>query len=166
MNTYIIIGMGIGLIAALIIIKAVFRREKKFDKSKLKTISPLLEDHGLVLKVRGFLTNNKKIEAIKYVREKTGAGLLESKDLVESVEMNVLNSFSQYQNTANKKDSTFFNELNISSDDKILMEKIELLIKSQNKIEAIKLLVSAKKTRLIDAKNMVEAIEVKLKNQI
>lgn len=80
--------------------------------------------------------------------------------------MNVLNSFSQYQNTANKKDSTFFNELNISSDDKVLMEKIELLIKSQNKIEAIKLLVSAKKTRLIDAKNMVEAIEVKLKNQI
>lgn len=163
MNTYIIVGMGIGLIAALIIIKAVFRRDKTFDKSKLKTVSPIIQDQGLILKVREYLAENKKIEAIKFVREKTGAGLLESKNLVESVEMNRDKSFIPYQKT---ESPAVFTPVNISSDDKLLLEKIELLIKNQNKIEAIKLLVSAKKVRLIEAKNMVETMEEKLKNQI
>ena len=163
MNTYIIVGMGIGLIAALIIIKAVFRRDKTFDKSKLKTVSTFLQDQGLKLKVREYLSENKKIEAIKYVREMTGAGLLESKDLVESVEMNIDKSFGTFQKT---ESSAVISPVNISSDDKVLLEKVEILIKNKNKIEAIKLLVSAKKVRLIEAKNMVEAIEEKLKNQI
>jgi ribosomal protein L7/L12 len=162
-NTYIIVGMGIGLIAALIIIKAVFRRDKTFDKSKLKTVSPFLQDQGLKSKVREYLAENKKIEAIKYVREMTGAGLLESKDLVESVEMNIDKSFGTFCKT---ESSAVISPVNISSDDKVLLEKVELLIKNQNKIEAIKMLVSAKKVRLIEAKNMVEAIEDKLKNKI
>jgi ribosomal protein L7/L12 len=157
--------MGIGLIAALIIIRAVFRREKTFDKSKLKTVSPFLGDQELKLKVREYLAKNSKIEAIKFVREKTGAGLLESKDLVESVEMNIDNSLNPYQKTVGSADNTSFNQLNISSDDKVLFEKIEMLIKNQNKIEAIKLIVKSKGTSLVSAKNMVEAIEEKLKNQ-
>ena len=165
MNTYIIIGMGIGLIAVLIIIKSVFRREKTFDKSKLKTVSPFLGDQELILKVREYLAKNKKIEAIKFVREKTGAGLLESKDLVESVEMNIDNSYSPYQKTVSSAGNASYNELNISSDDKVLFEKIEMLIRNQNKIEAIKLIVKTKGTSLVSAKNMVEAIEEKLKNQ-
>ncbi|HMS34223.1 MAG TPA: ribosomal protein L7/L12 [Ignavibacteria bacterium] len=165
MNTYIIIGMGIGLIAALIIIKTIFRREKTFDRSKLKTISPFPEDQGLILSVREYLAKNKKIEAIKFVREKTGAGLLESKDLVESVEMNIVKSTTPFMNSDFTAVNSTLNELNISSGDKILMEKIGVLLKNGNKIEAIKLLVSIKKVKLVDAKNLVDAMEEKFNNQ-
>jgi len=166
MNTYILIGIGIGLIVALMLIKVLYRRENAGVKNDLQRVRTLFGNEEVKLKVREYLGNNKKIEAIKYVRERSGAGLLESKNFVELIEKNNDTGYGQYQKTAGLTDRIADIEMNLSSKDKILLEKIELLLKNQNKIEAIKLLAETKKARLIDAKNMVEAIEEKLKNQI
>ena len=166
MNTYILIGMGIGLVVALILIKVFYRRENDRVKNNFQNVRSLFGNEEVTNKVREFLANNKKIEAIKYVRERSGAGLLESKNFVELIEKNYDTGSGLYQKTAGFADRVAVIEMNLSSKDKILLEKIELLLKNQNKIEAIKLLADTKKARLIDAKNMVEAIEEKLKNQI
>ena len=166
MNTYILIGMGMGLVVALILIKVLYRRENAGVKNNLQSVRSLLGNEEVTYKVREFLANNKKIEAIKYVRERSGAGLLESKNFVELIEKNYDTGSGLYQKTAGFADRVADIEMNLSSKDKILLEKIELLLKNQNKIEAIKLLADTKKARLIDAKNMVEAIEEKLKNKI
>ena len=164
MNTYIFIGMGIGLVVALILIKVLYRREKAGVKNDLQRIRTLFGNEEVTFKVRSYLANNKKIEAIKYVRDRSGAGLLESKNFVELIEKSKDTGSGLYQKTVGLTDRVTEIEMNLSSNDKILLEKIELLLKNQNKIEAIKLLAETKKARLIDAKNMVEAIEEKLKN--
>ena len=166
MNTYILIGMGIGLVVTLILIKVLYRREKAPVKNDLQNVRSLFGNEDVKFKVRDLLSRNKKIDAIKFVRERSGAGLLESKNFVELIERNENISSSTYQKDEHILDKVEAIEVNTSAGDKILLEKIELLLKNQNKIEAIKLLAETKKARLIDAKNMVEAIEDKLKNQI
>lgn len=166
MNTYILIGMGIGLVVALILIKVLYRRENDRVKNNFQNVRSLFGNEEVTFKVKDFLAKNKKIEAIKYVRDRSGAGLLESKNFVEIIEKNYDTGSGLYQKTAGFADRVADIEMNLSSKDKILLEKIELLLKNQNKIEAIKLLAETKKARLIDAKNMVEAIEEKLKNKI
>ena len=158
--------MGIGLVVTLILIKILYRREKAPVKNELQNVRSLFGNEDIKFKVRDLLSRNKKIEAIKFVRERSGAGLLESKNFVELIERNVNISSSTYQKDEHILDKVEDIEVNISAGDKILLEKIEMLLKNQNKIEAIKLLAETKKARLIDAKNMVEAIEEKLKNQI
>ena len=166
MNTYILIGMGIGLVVVLILIKVLYRREKAPVRIDLQSVRSLFGNEEVKLKVREFLSRNKKIEAVKYIKERSGAGLLESKNFVELIEKNYDTGDGIYQKTVGLTDRFAEIEMNISSKDKILLEKVELLLKNQKKIEAIKLIAETKNAKLIDAKNMVEAIEEKLKNHI
>lgn len=157
--------MAIGLAAALILMKVIYRKDNAIGKSgQLSSMMPAGND-SIKNKVREYLAENKKIEAIKFVRENTGADLLESKNYVDHIEMNVNTDNGIFRGTTGNSDKVNELEINISSKDKILLEKIEALLKNQKKLDAIKLLVSEKKTRLIDAKNMVEAMEEKLKKQ-
>ncbi len=158
--------MAIGLLAALILMKVIYRKDKTIGKAGQMSGMMLAGNESIKNKVREYLADNKKIEAIKFVRENTGADLLESKNYVELIEMNLNSDNGIFRGTAGISGKVSEPEMNISSKDKILLEKIEALLKNEKKIEAIKLLVSEKKTRLIDAKNMIEAIEEKLKKQI
>jgi len=164
MNTYILIGMGIGLVVTLILIKVLHRREKAPVKNELQNVRSLFGNEEVKFKVREYLAMNKKIEAIKFVREKSGAGLLESKNFVELIEKNKDGIVTTYQKSNSFTEINADIEINRSAESINFGDKIVKLLKEQNKLEAIKLAADTNKLRLADAKKLVEAIEEKLKN--
>ncbi|MBK8550278.1 MAG: ribosomal protein L7/L12 [Ignavibacteria bacterium] len=84
MNTYIIIGLAVGLVFVLILIRVVYRKEKTPGQRKFQNPGFAINDPVLNSKVKEYLAAEKKIEAIKYLRESTGIGLLEAKNFVEN----------------------------------------------------------------------------------
>jgi ribosomal protein L7/L12 len=96
-------------------------------------------DESLEADVRSLLTQNRKIEAIKIYRERTGVGLAEAKDAVERLEQG----------------STLADEgpLPANIDSRLL----ELLMAGR-KIEAIKLYRVQTHSGLKEAKEAVEAL--------
>ncbi len=100
----------------------------------------------IVGEVRRLLAENKKIEAIKRVREHTGLGLKEAKDLVEAFEAGQPVDFGRAPTSqpAPQAEASAWGE-------------IDQLIRAGNKIEAIKLHRQAFGSDLVEAKNAVEA---------
>lgn len=166
MNTYILIGMGIGLVVTLILIKYVFRRDRITGSRSFQNISLLMGNEELKNRVRGFLAREKKIDAVKYVHDNYKTGLLEAKNFVEAVEKNTPSGKSGYQSPYDNIVSNAEGDVRSAEEDRILFAKIEVLLKNNHKIEAIKILNEAKKMRLSDAKDIVEAVERKLNKNL
>lgn len=166
MNTYILIGMCIGLVFTLILIRVLYRREKAPIKNELQNVRSLFGNEEVKFKVRDLLSRNKKIEAIKFVRERSGAGLLESKNFVELIEKNKDELVTIYRKSNSLTENNADIEINRTAESINFGDKIVKLLKEQNKLEAIKLVADTNKLRLADAKKLVETIEEKLKNQI
>ncbi len=86
-----ILFIGVGVVALLLVAVGAVWGRRRANRTVLWTEQPralarnrdqsgLIEDDP---EVRAFIQNNRTIDAIKLVRERTGLGLRESKDLVE-----------------------------------------------------------------------------------
>ena len=154
--------MAIGVIAAIVLMRLVYRRDRAVSTSSIQNYYLLMGDEDLKNKVREFLTSEKKIEAIKLVHDKYKTGLLDAKNFVESLEKITSPGNTIYSDKFTKalgNTAAFAGNIN---EDKQLVEKIEMLLRKQNKIEAIKLVVDTKKLGLKDAKQLVEILENKI----
>lgn len=98
-------------------------------------------------RVTALIASGKKIEAIKIVRQATGKGLKEAKNIVESIAANTSPSLSYPYNRA------------VKPFDDEAKAKIRHLIASGKKIEAIKELREVTGLGLKEAKNLVDAAE-------
>jgi hypothetical protein len=87
LNTYIIIGIGLGIFLFLIFKKSLFRKEKSFDSKNFSDINAYMNNEKLKMVVHELITQGKKIEAIKYVRETCKTSLSDAKDIVDQLEM-------------------------------------------------------------------------------
>src|SRR5262249_3636310 len=97
-------------------------------------------DDDLVARVRSLMEGGQKIEAIKLFRERTGAGLKESKDAVEAIQRGEAPPASPWG------DRTFEDE-------------VATLLEQGQKIEAIKRYRERTGVGLKEAKDAVEAIQ-------
>lgn len=159
MNTYIIIGLAVGLVFVLILIRFVYRKEKNPVQRKFQIPGFALNDPVIHSKVKEYLAAEKKIEAIKYVRESTGIGLIEAKNFVEEFPSAGLTDYhSGSESTYSSRD--------FSSKKDSISDEIKKLIEGGNKIQAIKLVVENFNIGLKEAKDFVEAIgeNLKIKN--
>lgn len=161
MNTYIVIGFAIGIVVAVFLLRFAFRRDKSPDYSNYQNLY-LMNNEELKNKVKEYLFKGKKIEAIKYVHEKSKAGLLESKNFVESLDPlvslkgNVTHNAAPFLQT-----ETSDNKL---IPDNALIPEIRQLLEGGNKIQAIKLAAENYEMGLKAAKAYVDNIEEKMKN--
>jgi ribosomal protein L7/L12 len=105
-----------------------------------RTVRSVALTASLEQEVRGLLDRERKIEAIKRVREVTGAGLKEARDAVEAVEQGLT-----------PVDAFVLEEPS-------LRELVEL-VRNGNKILAIKLYRDSTGAGLREAKDAVEALE-------
>lgn len=99
--------------------------------------------------IRLLLQQNRKVEAVKYVKDHSNLGLKESKDFVDQFENQAQFFYSEYahQNT---------DDLNTSQT--IQHHEILSLIQQGRKIEAIKLVMDQSHLGLKDAKDFVEEL--------
>ena len=155
MNDYIIIGFAIGLVVVIFLIRVVFRKDKTYDYKNYQNMSSLVPDENIKIKVRELLSKEKKIQAIKLVRENCNISLIDAKDFVEAMEKNV----DRYIPV----NGTYHTIAGTVEDSDKLIKMIEMLLIKGKKIHAIKLVVENKKMRLKEAKDYVESIEAKLK---
>ena len=156
MNTYIIIGIGFGILLFLIFKRSIFRKEKSTSVKSFTDSNALMNNEKLKNIIDEFISRGKKIEAIKYTKESENVSLSEAKDFVEKIEL------------LNRSGSKVFSDSpeNVYKDpeeDPVLTEKIKAFILSGKKITAIKLVVDEKKTGLAEAKDYVERIESDMK---
>lgn len=156
MNTYIIIGLAVGLVFVLILIRFVYRKEKTPVQRKPPNPGFALNDPVINSKVRDYLAAEKKIEAIKYVRESTGIGLIEAKNFVEEF------AFTGLTDDHSGSESPFSGR-DLSSKKDSISDEITKLVAGGNKIQAIKLVVENFNIGLKEAKDFVEAIGENLK---
>ena len=87
--------------------------------------------------VHALISENRKLEAVKYVMDQAKIGLLEAKNFVDELR--------------NKEDT--------NTVDNDLMEQIKTLLKQNKKIEAVKLVKSATGMGLKESKDFVENID-------
>jgi ribosomal protein L7/L12 len=156
MNTYIIIGIGLGILLFLIFKKSIFRSEKSIEPEKIADLNSIINDEKLKRVVAVFIKQNKKIEGIKYVRETNNVSLQDAKSIVEKIELSINSGNENFKGT----------EENVYSDyteDQELVNKVKALIGSGNKITAIKLIAEEQKKGLAEAKDYVEKIESEIK---
>jgi ribosomal protein L7/L12 len=95
------------------------------------------------------LTAGNRIEAIKRLRGKTGLGLKEAKDWIESYERGGAAPLPEFEKPAGRDPNASF---------VLSREAIEAL-KGGNKIEAIKIIREATGVGLAEAKSIVDEIE-------
>lgn len=114
----------------------------------------LLQNHGILSQVQDLIQRNETISAIKLVKDKTGLGLKECKDIVESI------SKFPFTNGKTFDDTSHFSKDEIPSENKI-GEELNTLLLQNKKIEAIKLVIDNTGMGLKDAKNFVESIQKK-----
>lgn len=157
MNTYIIIGIGFGILLFLIFKKSIFRSEKSFDPVKIADLNSIISDEKLKRVVAVFIKQNKKIEGIKYVRETTNVSLQDAKSIVEKIELGIN---SGNENFTEPEENVYSD----NTEDQILLNKVKALIGSGNKIKAIKLIVEERKKGLAEARDYVDKIESEIKN--
>ena len=112
----------------------------------------ILQKHNILLQVQELIRQDKVIEAIKTVRDATGLGLKESKELVDNLsnkDFNINNSFG-------KSNLDLHEEI---SGSKSLEENIRQLLQQNKKLEAVKLVCDTTDMDLLNAKNFVESFE-------
>ena len=102
--------------------------------------------------IKGLISNDNKIAAIKVYREATGVGLKEAKDAVEAMERGepVMDSAPAQFATQN---------------DALLEEQIKQLLLKSQKIQAVKIYREAYNCGLKDAKDAVDAIEAQMRRE-
>lgn len=96
-----------------------------------------------------FCKENRKLDAVKFYKELTGAGLAESKDYVDNLAENAS------KKSLEKPATTLFSTEN-NLDNQILT-----LIQKGQKLQAIKLHLDNTKTSLLESKNYVEDLAEK-----
>ena len=112
----------------------------------------LLEKYNILLEVKDHVQKGEVISAIKLVRNTTGLGLKESKELVEKlIENQFTNTYSNYDNYPVAETSP---ENNIE-------EQVRQLLHQNKKINAVKLVYETTGMKLKDSKDFVEKIEMK-----
>lgn len=114
----------------------------------------LLKNHNILSQVHQLIKQNKKVSAIKLVKDTIGLELKECKEIVDTISsLPVSNGFF------------FDSESKISVDEIFTTHKIEeqltALLQQNSKLEAIKLVVDHTGMSLLDAKNFVESIQNK-----
>ncbi|WP_338462671.1 hypothetical protein VZH09_04635 [Synechococcus elongatus IITB7] len=135
----------IALIAIIIVITIFFSRDRNSEQASNAWVatSTSLSDWATE-QVRDLVLKNRKIEAIKLVRNETGMGLQESRELIEKI---VLGSPTQDKNlTIHEESSDWAQELHDLVDQKKLIEAIKLVRQELN-------------LSLKDAKEYVEEIQ-------
>jgi len=102
--------------------------------------------------IKGLISNDNKIAAIKVYREATGVGLKEAKDAVEAMERGepVMDSAPIPFATQN---------------DALLEEQIKQLLLKNQKIQAVKIYREAYNCGLKDAKDAVDATEAQMRRE-
>ncbi|MCX5469600.1 50S ribosomal protein L7/L12 [Acinetobacter nematophilus] len=100
--------------------------------------------------IRLLLQQNRKVEAVKYVKDHSDLGLKEAKDYVD-----------QFQNQAQFFANQYASQSSADSDTPLQTHQQELqsLIQQGRKIEAIKIVMDQSQLGLKDAKDLVEELE-------
>ena len=111
----------------------------------------LLQKHNILTSVQELTQRNDMISAIKLVKDKTGLGLKESKDIVDRI------SKSSFISARNFEDRTRFSIDEILQKNNI-EEELSTLLQQNKKLEAIKLVIDNTGMDLLNAKNFVESI--------
>jgi ribosomal protein L7/L12 len=128
------------------------------------------EETPLVRQVRALVASGKMIDAIKLYREATGAGLAEAKAAVEASAFGMPISGSPDNDLLQieQKVDLLLKRLEIAyeqPDDNAFYSQVEALVRTRNKIEAIKIYREYTGTGLKEAKDAVDAIEKELKRR-
>lgn len=113
----------------------------------------LLQKHNILAKVQEFLSKGEEINAIKLVKDTTGFGLKESKDIVDGL---LKGDFINKITNTHEGHNSFEN-----SSDTNIEEQVKHLLQQNRKLDAIKLMYDSGKMNLKDSKNFVENIERK-----
>jgi ribosomal protein L7/L12 len=108
--------------------------------------------------VREQIKRGKKIEAVRTYREITGASLKEARDAVQAIELGQPVAVPGQATLSTAAPAAFASSAEA-------MDEIKRLLRSGNKIEAIKVHREAFNTGLKDAKDAVDAIESDLRFQ-
>lgn len=109
--------------------------------------------------IRQLLVNNKKIQAIKYIRDFTELGLKESKDLSEFFlnDLSQLDDF-EFENLGNVViPENDYQQPELTREQ--LEAKIEFLLDNGNKLKAVKFVKEILNIGLKEAKEMVDLVE-------
>lgn len=115
---------------------------------------PDLPNQNFLEEVKQLLRENKKIEAIKVFREKTGLGLMEAKQAVEAIE--------KWDGTPGVPAQISQTITAITGESAEWMEQIVDLLRQGRKIEAIALFREKTHVGLGEAKMVVELMESKI----
>ncbi|OCK52647.1 hypothetical protein BA768_11040 [Chryseobacterium sp. CBo1] len=114
----------------------------------------LLQKHNILTSVQELIQRNEMISAIKLVKDKTGLGLKESKDLVDNISRFPFSSAQNFNHVSSVSTNEILQKNNIG-------EEINTLLQQNKKLEAIKLLIDNTGMGLHNAKNFVESIQNK-----
>lgn len=108
--------------------------------------------------IRQLIYENRVIEAIKYIRELTGMGLKESKDLCNSFmnDLSQLDDYSFFENNVNEENEDI--ETNITVSDQELIENIKAMLQRGEKLLAVKFAKEVLNIGLKEAKTFVESL--------
>ena len=176
MSESLLVGVVIGLVTALILVLVTRRRsrggtdlvppglatripepgralaEGRDGSGEPEVASPELtaERAALAAEVQGLLRANKKIYAVKLMRERTGLSLRDAKDAVEQVDLTGLLPPRLGPLSA-------VAPAPLSTDDE-LMAQLRHLKQRDRKIEAIKLLRTRTGANLIEAKQTIDRL--------
>lgn len=113
----------------------------------------LLKKHNILPEVEELALKGKVVSAIKLVKESTGLGLKESKDIVDHLLKNeFINMISKHKSLSHE-----------SSHDSGIEEQVRNLLDQNKKLEAVKLVYETAGMNLKDAKDFVDDIERKEK---
>lgn len=116
-----------------------------------------------VNKLQSFIANNKKIQAIKFIRNITGLGLKDAKDIIDNYfnkPDSIINFEYELKNietedltspTIQKQQETYHKKLSPSD-----IDKLNIFLKNRQKINAIKLVKEKLGTSLKNTKKIVE----------
>ncbi len=116
-------------------------------------------------KIRQLILNNKKIEAIKYLRSLTGLGLKESKELIEcfSEDLSQINNLKIESSVEEVVSEDEYQDTELNEER--LYKKIEELIEKGQKLQAVKFAKEVFNIGLKEAKEMVESLQEKPKSE-
>jgi len=121
------------------------------------------EDHHKAY-IRQLIYENNVLEAIKYIRELTGLGLKESKELC-NIFLNDLSKLDEYsffsENTAEIEEFSEYENAE-SGDD--IVENIKIMLQNGEKLLAVKFAKEVLNIGLKEAKSFVENLEEEEKN--
>ncbi|TDG36455.1 hypothetical protein EZJ43_08020 [Pedobacter changchengzhani] len=109
-----------------------------------------------MLEIANLLNQNKKVEAVKLVKDLTNLGLKDAKDMVEAIEGRSLNGFLTPTNSGEIGNNTAENFKETLKNRGLDLAEILKLIEQNKKLEAVKLVHETAKIGLKEAKELVD----------